>query len=269
VALSDEFMLKTHPFFARLLHELGCGRHAAPRWPGGAEAGIQSANVPFCAPMRLFHGIAASLAETGADRVFIPRIRGLPQPNEEVVTLNCPVVQASPDVVAWDLRGKLGGRLLAPALDFGREGFEGKTLRAACRVLSKELEVTGGRLRLAFRAAAGEQRRSKHDVAGSGTSAGDLNGAGPAGGRAGAQLHHPRRRPQLQRAGHPAPAGLGGHPARLLDAPAENADFGGIYWVFGRHVLRVAHESAKRGSMGCFTPSRAVRTASASTSLRT
>lgn len=244
VALSDEFMLKTHyPFFARFLYELGWDVVTVRR--GGQAAlkrGIQLANVPFCAPMQLFHGIAATLAETGAERVFVPRIRGLPQPREDVPTVNCPVVQASADVIGWGLGEELGGRLLAPAVDFGGADLAGKPLREACRQLAAELGVTGRRLREAYRAAVAEQQQFEARCREIGEGA----------------LEFCRREQVLPVVvlGRPytihntvlnsnVPAilreqGALAIPADCLDAAGGDTELEGIYWGHGRRVLGVA-----------------------------
>ncbi|MBM3792394.1 MAG: CoA activase, partial [Acidobacteria bacterium] len=81
VALADEFMLKgLFPFFAAYLVELGLDLLVV----GGADQdtlrrGIQEANVPFCAPMQLFQGLASKMADTDADFLFLPMIRSSPR----------------------------------------------------------------------------------------------------------------------------------------------------------------------------------------------
>lgn len=110
VALSDEFILKgLFPFFAAYLHEAGFDLEVV----GGADSatlkrGIQSANVPFCAPMQLFHGLVERMAETGADWLFVPMLRSVPRVNGQRCSVVCPVVQAAPDLMRWTLACDLG-----------------------------------------------------------------------------------------------------------------------------------------------------------------
>ena len=141
VALSDEFMLKgLFPFFATFLRELGLdllvvggGDHAA------LKRGIQEANVPFCAPMQQFHGLAGSMAETGADYLFLPMVRSLPRVDGEPHAVACPIAQASPDVLRWDLRRKIPGRVLSPVIDVGEQNLHSPEFLASCRKLAEEL----------------------------------------------------------------------------------------------------------------------------------
>lgn len=106
IALTDEFVLKgLFPFFAAFFYEAGfdlsfvpCGDHAA------LKKGIQSAVVPFCAPMQFYHGVAQQLAAAGADWVFIPMLRNLPKPKGQQHSVVCPIVQSAPNVVSCALK---------------------------------------------------------------------------------------------------------------------------------------------------------------------
>ncbi len=134
IALSDEFMLKgLFPFFATYLHGLGFDLvFAGPADQATLRRGIQAANVPFCAPMQLFHGVAGELAALGADYVFLPMIRGIPRSVGETEAVTCPIVQASPHILRWDLQ--LGER------EEGREERGGRDCGsqvADCRTCSR------------------------------------------------------------------------------------------------------------------------------------
>ncbi|MGH7057677.1 MAG: BadF/BadG/BcrA/BcrD ATPase family protein, partial [Acetobacteraceae bacterium] len=125
IALTDEFALKgLFPFFVTFLHELG---FAVVPVVGGTHAdlkrGIGAANVPFCAPMQMYHGVAARLADSAADLVLLPRVRSLAPVADEKHAVACPIVQASADILAWDLP-RLGGRVLSPLIDFGAAGLD-------------------------------------------------------------------------------------------------------------------------------------------------
>ena len=105
VAVADAFQLKSlFPYFAALLRGLGLDPVVVR--PGGRDAlarGIEAANVPFCAPMQQYHGVAAAMADVGAELAFLPMIQDLPPVRDEKHTWLCPIVQSAPDVVRRDL----------------------------------------------------------------------------------------------------------------------------------------------------------------------
>ena len=70
------------PFFAAFLHQTGFDLEMVAGAGTELKRGIQSANVPFCAPMQLFHGVVERMAETGADRLFVPMLRSVPRVRE-------------------------------------------------------------------------------------------------------------------------------------------------------------------------------------------
>ncbi len=159
VALSDEFMLKgLFPFFATFLHALG---FALVR-PSGADQtalkrGIQSANIPFCAPMQLFHGLASQMAGAPCDFLFVPMLRSTPRSAGEADAKVCPIVQGSPDVLRWDLRQKLAGRLVSPVVDIGPGNLESPEFLQSCRRVASAFGVNGSHWRAAHRRAAQAQ----------------------------------------------------------------------------------------------------------------
>ena len=170
IALSDEFMLKgLFPFFVAFLYQAGFDLEIITD-AGAAtlKRGIQSANAPFCAPMQLYHGVAARLAETTADRVFIPMVRNLPRAREQRCSVVCPVVQAAPDVLRWGLNGtstsgNLSGkpntaRLLAPVIDFAAGNLKSKAFLASCARLARELGLTKQQWQTAWQAGAAAQQ---------------------------------------------------------------------------------------------------------------
>jgi hypothetical protein len=72
VALADAFQLKgMFPFFATFLHQLGLDLEVIASADREAlKRGVEAANVPWCAPMQQYHGLAGALAERGTDFVF-------------------------------------------------------------------------------------------------------------------------------------------------------------------------------------------------------
>ncbi len=141
VAMTDEFQLKgLFPFFATLLHGIGLDLDVRT----GADQrvlkrGIGEANVPFCAPMQLFHGLVGEMNDGDADYLFLPMVRSLPRVRDERNSTLCPIVQASADLLRWDLGPRFGQRLLSPVFDIGLENLRSPEFVQACRDLAEGL----------------------------------------------------------------------------------------------------------------------------------
>ncbi len=146
VALTDEFMLKgLFPFFASYLYHLGCD--LAVIMGGGQpdlKQGIQESNVPFCAPMQMFHGVANRLASLKADYLFLPMVRHTTRSANEPSAVTCPIVQASPDILRLDLGVKIQSQVLSPVVDIGPENLESAEFKACCKTLAGQLGVENG-----------------------------------------------------------------------------------------------------------------------------
>jgi activator of 2-hydroxyglutaryl-CoA dehydratase/predicted nucleotide-binding protein (sugar kinase/HSP70/actin superfamily) len=141
VAMTDELQLKSlFPFFVTFIEELGFDVEFV-RGAGHKtlKLGIERANVPFCAPMQHYHGLVASMAERDATFIFAPMLRDMPRAAGEEHGVACPIVQASPDVLRWDLGPEAGARILSPVVDFGPEGVDSDVFRATCRRLAADL----------------------------------------------------------------------------------------------------------------------------------
>jgi predicted CoA-substrate-specific enzyme activase len=165
IALADEFLLKgLAPFFVTFLHGLGL----SPLVRTGADhadlkRGIEEANVPFCAPMQLYHGLVSSMAEARPDFLFLPMLRTLPRAAGEEHAVVCPIVQASPDMLRADL-GDLGPtRLLTPVVDVGEENLGSAEIRASAFRIAAEIGAPEHLWERAFRAAAAAQERFDAD----------------------------------------------------------------------------------------------------------
>jgi predicted CoA-substrate-specific enzyme activase len=164
VALSDEFMLKgLFPFFATFIHELGfdlvfagAGDHAA------LKRGIQRSNVPFCAPMQLFHGVTSAMAETDADLLFVPMLQTVARQGDEPNTVTCPIVQAGPHILRHDLR-TAESRIVAPVINLGEGNLESPEFLESCAATAGALGVSGERWREAHRRAAAVQAQFERD----------------------------------------------------------------------------------------------------------
>jgi predicted CoA-substrate-specific enzyme activase len=168
VAVTDEFVLKTlFPFFATFLAELGV-RVEVLR---GADQktlkrGIEEGNVPFCAPMQLYHGVVSQLASREHDFLFLPMlISTTPVKGERSVL--CPMVEASADLDRWDLAARPAGKrtkVLSPVLDIRGEGLHSQPFVDGLATLAAELGVTDEtRRRAAFRRAVAAQERFERD----------------------------------------------------------------------------------------------------------
>ena len=146
VGLTDEFLLKgLFPFFATFIRELGLDLDVHR----GADQkvlkrGIEEANVPFCAPMQQFHGVAANMADAEPDFLFMPMIRTLPRVSGEERSVLCPIVQSAPDLLRWDLGKRAAGKIVSPIIDVGDEGLRSESFIEGCRVLAKALGVDTG-----------------------------------------------------------------------------------------------------------------------------
>ena len=172
VAMADEFMLKgLFPFFAAYFHSAGFDLEiVAGADQSTLKRGIQAANVPFCAPMQLFHGIAETMGETKAQWIFVPMVCSVPPTAGQRCSAVCPIVQAAPDVLSWVLGSKSGTKtgagngngepsrregcptMLAPRIDFGPGALQSKQFRASCREMALTLGLREQQAAAAFEA---------------------------------------------------------------------------------------------------------------------
>ena len=134
IAITDEFTLKSlMPFYSTFLYELGFNLSIAPI--GGQTAlkrGIQQANVPFCAPMQLYHGLVGQMADSHSDYLFLPMLRTMQRLDREQHSNICPIVQGSPDILRLDLGAKARGKLISPVINMGVEGLESAEFHQSC-----------------------------------------------------------------------------------------------------------------------------------------
>jgi len=161
VALSDEFLLKElFPFFVTFLHELGCDlRLVGGAAPATLKRGIQESHVPFCAPMQLFHGVAAQMREEDAEFVFTPILRSTVRVADEPYAKVCPVVQSTPYRLRLDLAGAGKTQWLAPEIEIGKRGLESPEFHASCASLAAALDVGGDAWKAAHKLGAAAQER--------------------------------------------------------------------------------------------------------------
>jgi predicted CoA-substrate-specific enzyme activase len=144
VALTDEFTLKgLLPFFAAFLSKLGfdivlpqAADHAA------LKRGVQGANIPFCAPMQLYHGVVSQMAAEDCDYLFLPMLRSTPRAGNERDAVTCPIVQASPHILRLDLGAKTGAKIVSPVFDIGTSNYHSNEFLSSCERLAAALNTT-------------------------------------------------------------------------------------------------------------------------------
>ncbi len=247
VTMTDEFMLKgTLPFFATFFRALGLN----PRVTTGAghdtlKRGIAEANVPFCAPMQLYHGVTSRMADEPADFVFLPMMRGLSRVASEADAKLCPVVQASPWILRHDLSAKLDGNVLSPVIDIGTGSYDSPEFRNSCAMLAAMVGVARKRDWLpALQQAIDAQRAFEQGCL-------EI-------GRQALEFCSEHKLPTVVVVGRPytiynkvlnsnVPAILRGQGAMAIPIDCFQVDdevpvCDGMYWAHGQRILRAAHQ---------------------------
>jgi predicted CoA-substrate-specific enzyme activase len=250
IAMADEFMMKgVFPFFATFFHHAGFDLEIVTEAGHDVlKRGIQSANVPFCAPMQLFHGVAERLAQTQAEWIFIPMLRSVPRVKGQACSVVCPVVQSAPDVMRWKLfAGKAGNptaQILSPVIDFEEGNLTSGKFLNACRQIAVELGLSRKQWRAAWEAGRATQREFDQAVLEIGKRALDF-----------CREHDLVPVVVLGRnytiynnvLNSNVPAilreqGAIGIPADCFPLTEQIPVFSDIYWGYGQHLLRVAHQ---------------------------
>lgn len=147
VAFSDEFTLKgLTPFFATFLAQLGFKLHIYRHADQATlKRGIEEANIPFCAPMQMFHGVSSALIEQAPDILFQPMLLSTPAIQNEDRTTLCPIVQGAPQMLQKDIaasknRDKFDKiRFFSPVIDFQPSGLDSETFYNSCRQMAEDL----------------------------------------------------------------------------------------------------------------------------------
>ena len=157
IAMADEFMLKgVFTFFAAFFHHAGFDLEIVSDGDHDVlKRGIQLANVPFCAPMQLFHGLAEKMSKTDVEYVFVPMLRSVPRVKGQRCSVVCPVVQSAPDVIRWRLPKNSADRpasqLLSPVIDFEESNLASEKFLAVCQQLATELGLSRNQWREAWK----------------------------------------------------------------------------------------------------------------------
>ncbi len=142
VSMSDEFSLKGMlPFFTNFVSELGFDvkvhTEAGQR---DLKRGIESANVPFCAPMQMYQGVMDEILSEEPAYALAPRVRDLPRQRDERHAVTCPIVQASPDIVRRGA-GDTKTQILTPRVDMGPGNLDSDRFRTSVRALAITLDA--------------------------------------------------------------------------------------------------------------------------------
>lgn len=247
VAITDEFSLKgTFPFFATFFRELGFNlRFSTGADHGVLKRGVKEANIPYCAPMQLYHGLTSQMADEAADFIFLPMVRGLNRVGDEKHAKVCPIVQASPWILRRDLDSKLNGNMLSPVIDVGAGNYDSPEFRQSCGSLAGLLGVKLEEVWLsAFRKSVTAQEgfeQSCREI-----------------GRRALDFCSERRLPAVVVMGRPytiynkvlnsnVPAilreqGAMGIPVDCFPVDGDVPVFGDMYWAHGQRILRAAHQ---------------------------
>lgn len=171
IAMSEEFTLKgLIPFFATILANLGFRLDIFRRADQAIlKRGIEEANIPFCAPMQLFHGITSNLLDKHPDILFQPMLLSTPAMNGEDRSVLCPIVQAAPKMNYWDARNSRKNafkdtRFFSPLIDFQPGGLDSEQFRKTCHKMVADLlnaseKDVAQRFETAFQTALDAQRR--------------------------------------------------------------------------------------------------------------
>ncbi|MBQ4359011.1 MAG: CoA activase [Proteobacteria bacterium] len=147
IAMSEEFTLKgLLPFFVTILADLGYRLDIFRRADQAVlKRGIEEANIPFCAPMQLFHGITSTLLERKPDILFQPMLLSTPAMADEDRSVLCPIVQGAPKMNYWDTKSSKNSavlehtRFFSPIIDFQPGDIHSETFKRTCRKMVAEL----------------------------------------------------------------------------------------------------------------------------------
>jgi predicted CoA-substrate-specific enzyme activase len=247
IAVTDEFTLKgTIPFFSTFFRELGfnlCVTTGADH--SVLKRGVKEANIPYCAPMQLYHGLTSQMADEPADFIFLPMLRSLARAGNEPHSKVCPVVQASPWILRHDLDAKLNGNMLSPVINVGAGNYDSAEFRQSCASLAGMLGFKKEEgWQPAFRKAIETQRTFERDCRAIGERA--------------LAFCAERKLPAVVVLGRPytiynkvlnsnVPAilreqGAMAVPVDCFPVPDDVPVFGDMYWAHGQRILRAAHQ---------------------------
>jgi len=206
---------------------------------------VKEANIAYCAPMQLYHGLTSQMTEVPADFIFLPMVRSSPRVDNEPHSKVCPVVQASPWLLRHDLAAQLSGSVLSPVIDVGAGNYDSAEFRQSCASLAGMLGRKARKCWLpALRTAIATQRAFEADC--------DQIG------RRALAFCMEQQLPAVVVLGRPytiynkvlnsnVPAilreqGAMAIPVDCFPVPDEVPIFGDMYWAQAQRILRAAHQ---------------------------
>jgi predicted CoA-substrate-specific enzyme activase len=253
VSLTEEFILRGMiPFYVAFVHELGLDPLVSTR---GDQAmlrrGIQEANTPFCAPMQLYHGMAAKMAEENADYLLLPMLRGISRNNGERDSNTCPIVQGSADILRLNLRQAYHGKIVTPVIDIGAENLLSRVFLESCERLAAELDAHGADWRAAYKTAVAVQQQFEEGCLEIGSRA--LAFCAERELAATVVLGRPYTiYNRVLNSNVPAilrEQGILAVPLDCYPVGREVPTFDRMYWGYGRRILRAAHQIRRTGGI--------------------
>ncbi|MDH5718102.1 MAG: acyl-CoA dehydratase activase-related protein [Spirochaetia bacterium] len=145
IAMTDEFSLKgLFPFFLTFFKELGFNvKPYINATQSILKKGIEKANIPYCAPMQMYHGFVNEMAEGDADFLFIPMLKSISRVKDEPNSCVCPVVQGSADILKLDIGDENRSKVISPVIDMGSENLNSKIFLEGLQKTSQMLGVNG------------------------------------------------------------------------------------------------------------------------------
>jgi predicted CoA-substrate-specific enzyme activase len=145
-----------HPLFSTFFRGLGIETVLS----GVDPQGELKSNAGFCFPVQIAHGAVLDLARRGVNRIFLPQVMHMPQPNGYGDCYLCPITQASPSFMAKAFPEL---HFLSPLLDFSKGyGPCSAMVEMAVRDLGMSRELAGS----AWTTAAGAQAEAEGTLRG-------------------------------------------------------------------------------------------------------
>ncbi|MFO7761581.1 MAG: acyl-CoA dehydratase activase [Thermodesulfobacteriota bacterium] len=159
VGMNRSFLVNTYfPFYNRFFAELGY-RLVLPE--DVDPEGVEQRNAPFCFPVELAHGYAASLLARDPDFYFLPHLQGIPSADKySDISCTCVFLQGEPYYLPVAFSSLPSYRIISPCLNFTK-GIA--TNRGAFQEVAGRLGVDRGKVNKALETAAAEQQLLQAD----------------------------------------------------------------------------------------------------------
>ncbi|MDH5720833.1 MAG: acyl-CoA dehydratase activase-related protein [Spirochaetia bacterium] len=160
IALTDEFSLKgLFPYFITFFRELGFAVKPFIKASHSVlKKGIKKANIPFCAPMQMYHGFVNEMAEAESDYIFLPMLKSIYKAKNEPSSCVCPIVQGSSDIMKWDIGKENESRVLTSVIDMNDGNLDSKLFQDCVQSIAQSLGINGKNWQRAHEKAAQNQK---------------------------------------------------------------------------------------------------------------